>query len=254
MQQYTGNVQTFTAPLSTTYKLEVWGAQGGNTPRATGGKGGYAKGYKNQVADNKIYVYVGGQGPVATTEDLVSGGYNGGGGAAHNHSQPAYNATGGGATHIALNARGELKSYAQYKTEVLIVAGGGGGSNDWQAYEVGEYSNGGDGGGTSGSNGMISSNHAAGTGGTQTVAGYAKGSSREAESYGNFGLGGYIPGLNVGSAGGGGGWYGGGGSYDNSGGGGGSGYIGGVTNGHMQNGVQSGHGKAVITWHPIIQL
>jgi hypothetical protein len=238
--------------LAKNYRLEVWGAQGGNTPRATGGKGGYAKGYKNQVADNKLYVYVGGQGPVATTEDLVSGGYNGGGGAAHNHSQPAYNATGGGATHIALNARGELKSYAQYKTEVLIVAGGGGGSNDWQAYEVGEYSNGGDGGGTSGSNGMKSSNHAAGTGGTQTVAGYAKGSSREAESYGNFGLGGYIPGLNVGSAGGGGGWYGGGGSYDNSGGGGGSGYIGGVSNGFMQNGVQSGNGRAVISWHPNI--
>ena len=27
---YTGNVQTFTAPSATTYKLEVWGAQGGS--------------------------------------------------------------------------------------------------------------------------------------------------------------------------------------------------------------------------------
>ena len=181
----------------------------------------------------------------------VSGGYNGGGGATHNQSQPAYNAAGGGATHIALNARGELNSYAQYKTEVLIVAGGGGGSNDWQTGNGGQFANGGDGGGNIGSTGGHT-NHFAGTGGTQSIGGCAKGSNKEAESYGSFGLGGYIPELNVGSAGGGGGWYGGGGSYDNDGGGGGSGYIGGVSNGFMQNGVQSGNGRALITWMPVL--
>ena len=29
---YTGDEQTFTAPISGTYKLEIWGAQGGNFP------------------------------------------------------------------------------------------------------------------------------------------------------------------------------------------------------------------------------
>ena len=252
--KYTGSVQTFTAPISTTYKLEVWGAQGGNTPRANGGKGGYSVGEIHRSATNMLYVYVGGQGPVATTEDLVSGGYNGGGGAAYNHSQPAYNATGGGATHIATIARGELKNYESYRTDVLIVAGGGGGGNDWQVQHIGklgEYEQGGAGGGITGLTGSFDS-HYAGTGGTQTSGGYAKGSSREAESYGSFGLGGYISGMAQGSAGGGGGWYGGGGSYDNAGGGGGSGYIGGVTNGITTSGVQSGNGKAVITWHPAI--
>lgn len=48
-------------------------------------------------------------------------------------------------------------------------------------------------------------------------------------------------------AGGGGGWYGGGvGLYSV---GGGSGYIGGVTNGEMTNGVRSGHGYAKITFY-----
>ena len=253
---YTGNVQTFTAPLSTTYRLEVWGAQGGNTPRATGGKGGYARGYINRSINNNLYVYIGGQGSAATTEILTSGGYNGGGGAKHNNSQPAYNGTGGGATHIATNARGELKNYKSNQSEVLLVAGGGGGSCDWQGVGEGEYANGGDGGGQNGSNGFTQKNNTSidnpGTGGTQSTGGYAKGSPKETESYGAFGLGGYIQGIGCGSAGGGGGWYGGGGSYDNAGGGGGSGHIGGVSNGFMQNGVQSGNGKAFITWHPIL--
>lgn len=134
----------------------------------------------------------------------------------------------------------------------MIVAGGGGGSNDWQAGNGGgQFANGGDGGGNTGSTGAHTS-HTPGTGGTQISGGCAKGSNKEAESYGSFGIGGYIPELNVGSAGGGGGWYGGGGSYDNDGGGGGSGHIGGVSNGFMQNGVQSGNGRAVISWHPNI--
>ena len=40
MHKHTGSVQTFTAPSATTYKLEVWGAQGGGN----GGKGGYSIG------------------------------------------------------------------------------------------------------------------------------------------------------------------------------------------------------------------
>lgn len=36
---YTGNVQTFTAPVTGTYTFEVWGAQGGTS--GYGGKGGY---------------------------------------------------------------------------------------------------------------------------------------------------------------------------------------------------------------------
>ena len=35
---YTGGIQTFTAPDTGTYKLEVWGAQGGDCYRDVGGK------------------------------------------------------------------------------------------------------------------------------------------------------------------------------------------------------------------------
>ena len=39
---YTGDVQTFTAPKSGTYLLEAWGAQGAcETDANLGGKGGY---------------------------------------------------------------------------------------------------------------------------------------------------------------------------------------------------------------------
>jgi hypothetical protein len=69
---YIGNYQTFVAPVSGTYNLELWGAQGGNTSHnAVGGKGAYSKGNVFLNKDQIIYVYVGGQ-----------NGYNGGGGLA----------------------------------------------------------------------------------------------------------------------------------------------------------------------------
>ena len=60
---YTGNVQTFTAPVSTTYKLEVWGAQGGASHNDNGyvdqgGKGGYSKGSLSLNISSNLYIYV----------------------------------------------------------------------------------------------------------------------------------------------------------------------------------------------------
>ncbi|NBV67225.1 MAG: hypothetical protein EBR74_01605, partial [Flavobacteriia bacterium] len=62
---YTGSAQTFTAPVSGTYSLEAWGAQGGNDvyyPNSVfGGRGGYSKGDVYLAAGTTINVYVGGQ-------------------------------------------------------------------------------------------------------------------------------------------------------------------------------------------------
>ena len=209
-------------PCSGEYKLEVYGAEG-STYNKAGGKGGYATGNVKLSANEKIYIGVGGSG---------SSGSNNGGGKA-----PATSANGGGATHIALGTtnRGELKNYEDYQSEVLIVAGGGGAG--------GYYGVGGAGGGTTGNSGIGASsgsgNLGGGTGGTQT-SGYAFGEGGSCTSY-------------LCSAGGG-GWYGGGASRENTtspsntpSGGGGSGYVGGVTNGTMSNGVRSGNGYAVIT-------
>lgn len=261
---YTGSVQTFTAPCDGEYLLEAAGAQGCGENDTDGGKGGYSSGKIKLKKGQTINIYVGAAGVYGQT----TGAYNGGGG-----SGP-YGAGGGGATHIALTARGELKNYNAYRSDVLIVAGGGGGSgSDWY-----NRSAGGSGGGVSGgtaeqfnTRGVFFADTKAG-GGTQSSGGAAgvihaivdgdnqNGGKKynwtnEGES-GSFGQGGkgknypYYKNksyINYGS-GGGGGWYGGGSTVENGGAGGGSGHIGGVTEGQMSNGTNSGNGWAKITY------
>ena len=235
---YTGGVQTFTVPdgCDGTYKLEVWGAQGGNASGYSGGYGGYAKGTISLTRNQIIYIIVGSQG-ASNISSSGSGGYNGGGNGSSVGSigNTVYRTgAGGGATHIAIENRGVLSNYNSYRNEILIVAGGGGGAN----YDSGSShmcGNGGTGGGTNGGNG--GNTQASSTGGSQTTAG----------SYAGFGYGGTRSGGIF--PGGGGGWFGGGVSaHDNTPSAGGSGYIGGVTDGSMSNGVQSGNGKAQITF------
>ena len=217
---YTGGVQSWTVPTGCdgTYKLEVWGAQGGSTNYTkAGGNGGYSTGTKSLTAGTTIYIVVGGQGGSG------GGGYNGGGYGGNRSG-------GGGATHMATTNRGVLSNYNSYRGEVIIVAGGGGGGAD---------SVGGAGGGASGGTGT---DCGCGTGGGATQTG------------GNaFGQGGNGTGHSdsVGS-GGGGGWFGGYGSHNcrdywPAGAGGGSGYVGGVSGGSTTANQRTGSGYARIT-------
>ena len=107
---YTGAEQTFIAPVSGTYKVELWGASGNdkaiwNTAddssvlRDSYGLGGYTKGKIFLENYNKFFVYVGGKNA-----------YNGGGNG---------EAQGGGATDIRIESN---NLYSR-----IIVAGGGGG-------------------------------------------------------------------------------------------------------------------------------
>ena len=194
-----------------TYKLEVWGAQGGNSSLNTGGLGGYAMGYKNFDEGDVIYIYVGGQGGSSSTLDSAGiGGYNGGGNA--RASSLKSTGGGGGATDIRYGGT----SYSNR----IIVAGGGGGAFT-HAASTGNRLNGGSGGGEAGTG-----NNA----GTQT---------------GGNALG--IGGSAGDQCGGGGGGYYGGGAAQELPGSGGSGYIGGVTDGSMQTGVKTGSGSVKIT-------
>ena len=223
---YTGNVQTFTVPETGTYKLEVWGAQGGST---YGGKGGYSYGNISLSAGSTLYVVVGGQGEYKdSTKATANGGYNGGGPGHCYGDEGDGGSGGGGATHIG-TFNSTLAEHGN-TTGLYIVAGGGGGFARWSN---GQISNGGTGGGTSGGSSTIIGGGTTVEGGTQTT--------------GNaFGQGGNGTGDNCG--GGGGGLYGGKAKNLNGiGGAGGSGYIGGVTNGSTQNGIQEGNGKAKIT-------
>lgn len=246
---YTGGVQSYSVTVSGTYKLEVWGAQGGGDYRYnnSGGKGGYATGYKKLTAGSKLYVVVGQQGAKMGTQQrgnsvIPYGGYNGGGrgGRATGTSVGFYSGGGGGgATHIATTNRGVLSNYSySYQSEVLIVAGGGGGASVTLPA--------GSGGGASGGNGKNAYGGTNASGGSGYKSG-SRGKGGDGKDH-----------LSTGGGGGGGGWYGGGssnytynGGKNNQSGGsgaGGSGYTGGVNNGSMQNGIRSGNGYAQISY------
>lgn len=240
---YSGNVQTYKAPATGVYTFEVWGAQGGSNSNA-GGKGGYSKGNISLTKDQTVYIFVGEKGG-DRKDTTYDGGYNGGG------YGRGYGGGGGGMTFISTSSSANAAPKNQYysggtwnSTGVVIVGGGGGGAGP---------AVGGNGGGTTGETGGDSCG-SPGTGGTQTSGG--SGGNRNGTSGGHGYGGSNTSGSSSGGGGGGAGWYGGGGgdndysSYndnDDSGGGGGSGYIGGVIGGTMQQGIQTGNGKAIIT-------
>ena len=237
---YNGGIQTFTAPCSGTYKLEVWGAQGGTALTGIGGAGGYSKGNVVLSAANNLYVVVGGVGVFANNASYSNGGYNGGGRGGSNNTNDYYGSSGGGATHIATTS-GILSSLASNTSSILIVAGGGGGGARQDSSCTG-----GTGGGTTGG-AASGGNYNSATGGSQITGG--KGYdiyTIDAGRSGYFGQGGNATSVNV-TGGGGGGYYGGGAAYYGSGGGG-SGYLSSVlTSTSMTNGVRSGSGYATIT-------
>lgn len=136
---YTGDYQTFVVPATGQYKLETWGAQGGNRSTSTyynAGYGGYSRGMINLTKGQILYVYIGGQGEFRSGTGLVEGGYNGGGSIEIKNSRQY--GSGGGATHIA-KVNGLLSELERYKgtyfeerktsdsKEILIVSGGGSG-------------------------------------------------------------------------------------------------------------------------------
>ncbi len=265
---YTGGIQTFTADKPGIYKLEVYGAAGGNqTGYTVGGKGGYSYGYAKLKKGDVCYVCVGGAGSPGIVHSGGKGGYNGGGSGGY-AKEEYYNSTGGGggggATHIA-KISGTLEAIgASNKGKIYIIAGGGGGGGGQTDSDRGWGSNGGAGGGTVGG-GARAVNHEAGglkmnlPGATQSK-GFAFGK-------GEGGLWNYCDHHHYdGAGGGGGGFYGGyfgfGDTsgievdYTKCGGSGGSGYIGGVPafsyggtsyTPETTAGIRSGAGYAKIT-------
>ena len=252
-------MQTFTAPISGDYKLEVWGAQGvGILPETgancRGGRGGYARANYSMNKEQTIYIAVGGvHGLIANEGGLT---WNGGGAG-------DWGPMGGGATSIqkSLLSDGQLYHYESVKeTDVLIVAGGGGGS-EWY-YTITDLSTpvGGAGGGTDGEDGVTGYLNGVAPcpgakGGTQSLGGKSTAIDERSGTQtivdGSFGRGGYTLGGDGGGQGGG-GWYGGGAADYAGGGGGGSGHIGTMcTNGFMQSGVHEGNGYCVITWQQL---
>ena len=250
-------MQTFTAPITGNYKLEVWGAQGGGWGGHENAPGGYTSGWRNISKDQILYIVCGGKGLDQNYYDDGTS-YNGGG------INENSNAGGGGATHIA-TATGLLRELIDNKVSVICVAGGGGSNGGWAENNLSKFQSGG------GEVGLGSPTHywywdengeeamfttKGDTGGTQTGCG-------PDGIQGGFGFGGN---SYEGGGCGGGGWYGGNGSGEGgvstmTHGGGGSGYIGGLTNAttidggktfpRPGGGTEQGHrdhGYAIISW------
>ena len=218
MAKYTyncGNNKVTCQPIPVTltkgyYRLELWGAQGGNATGLLGGYGGYSKGIiyvKNSI---KLYLFIGASG-IEWTSGLTQNAFNGGGKGTC-ISREYNSASGGGATDIRTSL--DLKSR-------IIVAGGGGGAS----YHIAASKNiGGSGGGLHGQDGFDgiygTSVYNSGKGGKNNDGGISS------VQKGTLGYGGNQTGSRSLGSGGGGGYYGGGSGYAyGASGGGGSGYV-----------------------------
>ena len=148
--EYTGSVQQITLPKGK-YKLQCWGAQGGNVTGSyavDGSKGGYSEGIITLTKTTTFYIFVGGQGTSYTSSasqtstTSINGGWNGGGSgvrtasySVNNESGKSFPRGGGGATDISTVT--SSMSYSSGRTNRssasllarCIVAGGGAGAS-----------------------------------------------------------------------------------------------------------------------------
>ena len=180
--------------LPGTYKLQLWGAAGGESKSdwAKAGPGGYAEGVLTLKSKTSAWVVVGGRGNASQCSapgvDGGGGGYNGGG--------ASYNTGwgGGGGTDIRL-----LKDDLYNR---VIVAGGGGGGALCYYSEITSYKgNGGYGGGETGGAATGDTYLTVTYAGATQTSGYKFGVGQDAYNYYQCG--------SVPYGGGGGGWYGG---------------------------------------------
>ena len=226
---YSGNYQIFKPLVSGTYKIELWGAQGGTYNTSyPGGKGAYTSGEIYLDTDKTYYIYVGGEGRYVSTKKEVLGGWNGGGntiGQAGDLENIRFWTSGGGATDIRTEMTSSLTTWNEnksLKTRIMVAAGGSGSvyaTND-SIVRISGASGGGLIGYTSDNyTGQLLNNintYGMSSVGTQTMPGYtlyftSAGSKRA--GMGGFGYGGSGLEGNGSALGAGSGWYGGGGTY-----------------------------------------
>ena len=121
----THSVEEFTTPVAGEYKLECWGATGNP---AYGG--GYSYGDISLKSNTLLYVCVGAKGNSYKGVTGGKGGYNGGGDGGNSFPPYTGGIGGGGATHIGYHTGLLNKFESDYTTQLLLVAGGAGGSSN----------------------------------------------------------------------------------------------------------------------------
>ena len=120
---YTGKTQAVELPAGK-WKLEVWGAQGGNGNKTNGGLGGYATGILTISSSTVIYITVGEQNSTSTAISFNGGGS--GGGSDLNNGFVNATGAGGGGTDIALAGTDGSSSWnnSTHLYSRILVAGG----------------------------------------------------------------------------------------------------------------------------------
>ena len=277
---YKAGQNEFTTPATGYYRVELWGAKGGGKD---GGLGAYTSGVIQLHKGEKLYLYIGGIGESNETVTNL-GGYNGGGNSGNNSGANSYG--GGGATDVRYFGNTSLNddilkwnSTLGLNSRIMVAAGGGGSVSN-------NNNNGGDGGTLEGKNakgtwtGSWTYNGTSYTTVTPTVIGATQTSGGK-NNYvntirdGSFGLPAFMDNnYSSGWGGGAGGGYFTGANGHGTGGSGGSSFISGyagvnairsATNrnplnatrhystkyfidGQMQSGVNSGDGRAIITY------
>lgn len=265
---YTGAAQSFTVPICVNQiTITCWGAQGANgmasSYGATAGIGGFGamvSGVYTITPGSILNFYVGGAGTGSV------GGFNGGGNGA-----PGLSGGGGGATDVRTGGTALVN-------RVIVAGGGGGGGNGGCLSNTVIGGAGGFGGGGNGSNGVVSIGGGSGFGGVGTAGGAGgigcatflglAGANGSLGIGGNGGLGMSACAATVSGGGGGGGFDGGGGGgggsagttsctlNDQGGGGGGAGgtnyFSAAFTSTTVNNSVQLGNGKIVISYAPVV--
>ena len=196
---YIGGSQTFTAPITGTYKIELWGASvqnQGNTGKISYLFGAYTSGEIELNKNEKLYIYVGEMG----TRQDISTTYNGGGSSSKGSygaqgSQYYQNYSGAGATDVRL-IDGQWSEIKSLRSRIMVAAGSGRGSRGGGLTSENTYNE----------NSLCISGESLyyAYGATQTKAGY----SNKNTLFGSFGIGGNgeITSLYYGSSGGGGGY------------------------------------------------
>lgn len=219
----TNSYQLFEVPVSGKYRIELWGAKGGNNPTGVG-NGAYTSGEISLKKNQKVYLYVGSKGgaTAASVSQYIAGGYNGGGATNGQNCCGRTYGSGGGATDVRIFSSTPSSEDLEFDSEVglnsrlMVAAGGGGGFNG---------AGGGYAGGLTGQDAQTNNGYGPGGGATQSSGGV---NTRNSIANGSFGKGG--TGGNSGlSTGGGGGYYGGAGSEHIDAAGGGSSYISGYS-------------------------
>ena len=232
--------QTITLPWYGAYKMECWGAKGGETSldtRGKAGKGGYTKGAITLEKGFKIYTYVGAIGlsatPTGSQEDKNPGGWNGGGysggnGGSTNHTR--FSCGGGGSTDFRVVKHSDSNGWSgnnSLRSRIMVAAGGGGSGNGKESTGTGYSITGACGGGLNGGVGTQSpQSYSLATAATQIAGGIC---SYISSNDGSFGYASQDSSISGFGGGGGGGWYGGARGHG-KGGGGGSSFISGMTN------------------------